>query len=244
MAERTQAQAPPKQRRGRDTVERLLRAALAVYDEAGPEGFTLTAVTDASGVSVGSLYHHFGSFDGLAAELYARALEDLFDAVTAAVRAADGPRAAVRDGVTAYLRWSGEHAVRARIIHASPYAGYLRPQTARLREGRQARLGLLLEALAPHLGAAGIRPMPPAVLETLVVGPVTVAVTRWLDGVPGFDLDEALRLLPDRVWASVRGPDAEPAPEPAAEPASEPAPDPDAAWPPAAGRTGDGRPRG
>ena len=44
----------------------LLDAALAVHAARGPEGFTIHAVVEESGRSLGSLYHHFGSFDGLA----------------------------------------------------------------------------------------------------------------------------------------------------------------------------------
>lgn len=40
-------------------------AALRVYAESGEQGLTVSAITKASGVSLGSLYHHFGSINGL-----------------------------------------------------------------------------------------------------------------------------------------------------------------------------------
>ncbi|GGT05353.1 hypothetical protein GCM10010156_73860 [Planobispora rosea] len=58
------------------TVDRLLAAALDLHAE-DPGGFTMAALIARTGVSSGSLYHHFGSFDGLAAALYARCLAGL-----------------------------------------------------------------------------------------------------------------------------------------------------------------------
>src|SRR5258708_1256967 len=99
----------PKQQRGEATVDRLLTAALQVYAASGQSGFTVNAVTGASGVSLGSLYHHFGSFDGLAAGLYIRCMEQLFDEMTAAVGRARTARTGVRALVTSYLRFTEEH---------------------------------------------------------------------------------------------------------------------------------------
>ncbi|WP_129841603.1 TetR/AcrR family transcriptional regulator [Streptomyces sp. RFCAC02] len=200
-----QSTTPAKQRRGRDTVERLLRAAFEVYRDAGPGGFTMTAVTEVSGVSVGSLYHHFGSFDGLAATLYIRCKDDLMRALVDAARPTRSARDAVRAVVGGYLRWSASHPTEALVIHASPYAGYLRPHAERVEAGRTPLVAELLDLFAPHIAAGRLRPLPPAVAEMLIMGPVVFAVTRWLAGTPGFDLDEAARELPDSVWLSLRG---------------------------------------
>ncbi|MFF2373258.1 TetR/AcrR family transcriptional regulator [Streptomyces xiamenensis] len=200
---RTAPAGPAKQRRGQDTVDRLLRAAFEVYRDAGPQGFTLPAVIEASGVSVGSLYHHFGSFDGLAATLFIRCKDDLLAALTEAVRPATSAKGAVTALVSGYLRWSAAHRTEALIIHASPYAGYLRAHTERVDAGRAPRVAELLEFFGPRLAADGLRPLPPAQAEMLIMGPVTFAVTRWLAGTEGFDLEEAARTLPDRIWLSL-----------------------------------------
>ena len=41
--------------------------------------------------------------------------------------------------------------------------------------------------------------------EMLVIGPVAEAARRWLGGAPDIDLTTAARLLPERIWHSVRG---------------------------------------
>lgn len=55
----------PKQERSRRTVRAILDAAIAEIDTVGASGLRHQHVLDAAGVTQGSLYHHFGSRDGL-----------------------------------------------------------------------------------------------------------------------------------------------------------------------------------
>gem|GEM_PF-4849474 len=53
------------QARSRDTVEACVAAAVALFDEGGEAAVTVEAVRDRSGVTTGSLYHHFGDLERL-----------------------------------------------------------------------------------------------------------------------------------------------------------------------------------
>ncbi|MFF5112023.1 TetR/AcrR family transcriptional regulator [Streptosporangium sp. NPDC000509] len=209
----------PRQRRGEETRERLLAAALDLYTEKGVDGFTMTAVTATSGVSVGSLYHHFGSFDGLAAALYARCLADLLDALIAALDAvpperAGGPgegtearaAAGIRAVVTGYLDFTREHRAAARFVHASAYADFLTAHTGSIAAEKAPRLTGIQGWLRPYVEAGLVVGLPDELIEMLVIGPVAETARRWLAGAPGIDLDEASRLLPERIWRSLRAP--------------------------------------
>lgn len=231
----------PRHRRGDETRERLLTAALDLYARHGAEGFTMTAVTGASGVSVGSLYHHFGSFDALAAALYARCLSDLLDAVLAALdaagagrearvarareggegegrpageragerwigegRAEEAPAALIRAVVVGYLGFTREHRAAAHFVHASAYAGFLAAHPGVVAAAKAPRLAEILGRLRPYTDAGLVVELPDGLTETLVVGPVAETARRWLAGAPGVDLDEACRLLPERIWHALR----------------------------------------
>ncbi|MGW5737701.1 MULTISPECIES: TetR/AcrR family transcriptional regulator [Streptomyces] len=195
---------PPKQRRGEVTVDRLLSAALQVYATSGRPGFTVHAVTAAGGVSLGSLYHHFGSIDGLAAALHSRCTEQLFDELIAALSRARSAREGVHALVTAYLRFTEEHPDAALFLHASACSGHLAAHTEEIRAARAAKLAVVAEWLRPRVAAGEIAPLPAPVLEVLVMGPVAEAAHRWLGGTDAMDLTEAARFLPDRIWRSLR----------------------------------------
>jgi AcrR family transcriptional regulator len=198
-----------KQARGRETVERLLDAALDLYDRSGPEGYTMTGVISASGVSVGSLYHHFGSFDGLTAALYSRLSAELLDRLEETVEPRRTAKTGVQSCVTAYLTWCVENRSKAHFLLAMPYQAHLIAPTEALLAETAPQLGRILAWAAPHIAAGRIVDVPDGILGCLLIGPVTEAVTRWLIGMPGADdIAEAFKYLPDRIWASVKGPDA------------------------------------
>lgn len=194
----------PKQQRGEATVDRLLTAALEVYASSGQQGFTVNAVTEASGVSLGSLYHHFGSFDGLAAALYTRCMQELFDELTAAVTRTRTARTGVRALVRAYLRFTEERPDAALFIHASAYSGYLVAHADRIRAAKAVMLGGIVDWMRPRIEAGEILPIPEPLVEALVIGPVAETARRWLSSTYDIDLAQAARILPDRIWRSLR----------------------------------------
>ncbi|MFB7618448.1 TetR/AcrR family transcriptional regulator [Kitasatospora sp. NPDC056181] len=194
----------PKQQRGEATVELLLSTALRVYAESGQEGFTVSAVTTASKVSLGSLYHHFGSFDGLAAALYIRCLERLFDEMTAALERSRTARTGVRALVLAYLRFTQEHRDAALFLHASAYSGYLAARAEQIRAAKAARMAVIGAWMRPRMERGEIAPVPGPMVEVLVMGPVAEAARRWLSDTYDLDLAEAARILPESIWRSLR----------------------------------------
>lgn len=196
----------PKQQRGEQTVNRLLDAALAVYADGGPEGFSVQAVTAASGVSLGSLYHHFGSVDGLAAALYARCMADLLDALLDRLRRARTARTGVRAVVVAYLEFVRDQPAKARFIHASAYAGFLPMGAATIAAAKGPRIERLVAWARSHIAAGELVDLPDPYLEMLLIGPVAETARRWLAGGSGLDLDHAARVLPERVWQSLCSP--------------------------------------
>ncbi|SFP18058.1 DNA-binding transcriptional regulator, AcrR family [Actinomadura madurae] len=194
----------PKHRGTDETVARILAEALRVHAGRGHEGFTMKAVIAATGMSSGSLYHHFGSFDGLAAALYARCMAELLDALLDALDGVTGPRAGVEAVTRAYLRFTRERGDAARFIHASAYAAFLPDHTAMLAESKAPRIARLTAWMAPHAAAGRVARLSPVMTEMLLIGPVAETARRWLSAPEAVDLDEAAAVLPPRIWRSLQ----------------------------------------
>ncbi|QDQ12711.1 TetR/AcrR family transcriptional regulator [Streptomyces spectabilis] len=194
----------PKQQRGEATVDLLLDTALRVYAHAGAQGFTVNAVTAASGVSFGSLYHHFGSFDGLAAALYLRCVDQLCDPVAAAVTRCRTARTGVRALVRAYLDFTRDHRDVALFLHGSAYSSYLAAHAKQVMAAKDAKFAPIAAWLHPRIVAGEVAALPAPLIEVLVMGPVAETAHRWLSSTYEVDLEEAARVLPDRIWRSLR----------------------------------------
>ncbi|MBZ9638184.1 TetR/AcrR family transcriptional regulator [Streptomyces sp. PSKA30] len=192
----------PKQHRGEVTTDLLLDAALRVYAESGEQGLTVSAVTKASGVSLGSLYHHFGSIDGLVNALLMRWLERLLGEMVTAVKRSRSARTGVRAIVKTYLGFIQEHPEAGMLLHSSRADRLGMTQARQLRDAQEARLSPLSDWIGLYVEKGEIAPLPPALIESLVLGPVIGTARRWL-AVGDVDLDKAARLLPERIWRSI-----------------------------------------
>ena len=98
---------PPKQRRSRESYERVLDAAHALLEENGFEGLTVQEVAARSGVSVGAIYERFGNKETLLRDVHARLMKSMSQAGESAgdpAAAAGGAAAAVAAVVAGMAR--------------------------------------------------------------------------------------------------------------------------------------------
>lgn len=196
---------PIKQQRSRCTVSRLLDAALRVYGELGPQGFAIAPVLERSEISVGSLYHHFGNFDGLGQALLDSCVTDLMETITEELRHRRSAKQGVYALVTTYLRWSVDNRDKALVIHTTQLRGGSVADIKRIREDQSSRLDAIVTWLAPHVAAGRIQALDPGLLEALISAPAAHVVRQWLMDETGTVMEQAIRHLPERVWQSVRG---------------------------------------
>ncbi|MFD5052795.1 TetR/AcrR family transcriptional regulator [Streptomyces tendae] len=193
----------PKQHRGEVTSDLLLDAALRLYTESGEQGVTVTAVTRTSGVSLGSLYHHFGSLDGLLTALTERWTGRLLEQLVTALTSAGTAREGIRAVVGAYLAFVRDHPGAALLVHSPRADRRLMARGQEVRDAQQPTVSAMAGWIQPRIDAGEIAPLPMPLLETLVLGPVVAVARRRLSGVRDVDLDEAARILPERIWRSI-----------------------------------------
>ncbi|WP_371594002.1 TetR/AcrR family transcriptional regulator [Streptomyces virginiae] len=192
----------PKQQRGEATVEQVLDAALRLYASSGEAGLTLGTITGASGVSSGSIYHHFGSLDGVVAALALRSLDQLLKELAPALMQAADARSGIRAVVLAYLDFVRDRPDAARLIHSVTSDRQGMANARQIRDSQEARLTPIAHWIHAHQESRELAPLSAPLIESLALGPVVAVVRRWLT-VGDVDLDEAARELPDHIWRSV-----------------------------------------
>ncbi|MCX4446010.1 TetR/AcrR family transcriptional regulator [Streptomyces sp. NPDC087866] len=192
----------PKQQRGEATAAQVLDCALELYAAHGEDGLTLAAITSASGVSAGSIYHHFGSLQGVALALAQSWLGRLLGEVGAALEGVPDARDGVHALTEAYLRFVQEHPDAARLMHSVTADREAITNARQLRGAQEARLAPLAAWLHAHRESGELAALPLPVLESLLLGPVTSIARRWL-AVGDIDIEEAVRTVPYHIWRSV-----------------------------------------
>ncbi|MDQ8038519.1 MAG: TetR/AcrR family transcriptional regulator [Pedobacter sp.] len=83
----------------------IIEAALACFSRHGVEATTIDMIREASGASVGSLYHRFGNKEGIAAEVYMQGLRDFRASLESRLPGVRNLEDAVRAVIDANIDW-------------------------------------------------------------------------------------------------------------------------------------------
>jgi AcrR family transcriptional regulator len=182
----------------------ILSAALRLFNR---QGFAATSIDDlrkASGASVGSIYHHFGGKEGVAAELYVRALRGYQEGVLALVRQNPAAREGIDGLVHHYLEWVAEHTDDARYLLATRSAEVLLASKRQVRALNREFFREVFGWLDAQAEAGRIRKVERHLYFPLVIGPSQELAREWLDGRVDGPLEDAADLLADAAWYSIR----------------------------------------
>lgn len=184
--------------------ETILRAALRLFVR---RGYAATGIGDlrrASGASVGSIYHHFGGKEGVAAELYVRALRGYQDSVVELLRARPAARDGIEGMVRNHLSWIASHPEEARYLLSMGSAEVLLASKRRVRAMNRTFFAEVFGWLDEQAAAGDIRRVPPHLYFPLVIGPSQELAREWLDGRMSEPLEGAADLLAEAAWNSIR----------------------------------------
>jgi AcrR family transcriptional regulator len=176
--------------------QQILDAALQAFTDKGFAAATVADVRELSGASTGSIYHHFGDKEGLAAALYVEGLRDYQAGFLAVLRRDPGAESGVKALVRHHLRWVGAHPDLARFLLAGPPPGAAERLAPLNRE--------LFAASASWVERAGLRPMPLDVLHSVLVGPAQEFCRHWLAGRMTTSIKAAERPLAEAAWRALR----------------------------------------
>ena len=110
--------------RRRQTIEEALDAAVAIMEEAGVGGLSMSEIARRLGMRQPSLYKYFPSLHAVYDALFARGLEGSGAAVRAVVE--EGPRgvATIRAAARAVVRWAVENPALAQLLYWRPVPGF------------------------------------------------------------------------------------------------------------------------
>ncbi|HET6505649.1 MAG TPA: TetR/AcrR family transcriptional regulator [Baekduia sp.] len=181
-----------------DTRTAVLDAAARLFDARGFAAVSIGELTAASGVSNGSIYHHFGSKEGVLAEVVAGALEGYHRTLLAALAAheGDGP-GGVRAAVAHELAWFARHPREARLLlaHRDAVAA-----TGRLRAPNRA----VLRAVDAWARAAIGPEIDLDLLHAVVFSPARSIGALWVAKRIENDPTTYAAALGDAAWAGLK----------------------------------------
>lgn len=182
----------------------ILDAALQCFSERGLDGTTIHDIQRAADCSIGSIYHHFGSKDAVAEELFILGIERFNRGMLNKLGRCDTGEACVRAVVGQYCAWSARHQQLARYLHSRDI-DFSAEARARLKDIYRDYISAVFEIFAPYVENGEIRRLPVDVYVPLISGSIQDYVRRWLSGDHRVSPRKVEALFADAAWNAVKG---------------------------------------
>ncbi len=185
--------------------EAILSAALDCFSEQGFAATTVEEIRKRSGASIGSIYHHFGGKEGLAAELYVEGLRAYQTGLLEALERKPDAEASIRALVRHHLRWVEGNPKLAKFLMGRRETELRLATETRMRELNRDFFPRVKAWMERHVQGEALRPLPADLWEPLLLGPSQEFARLWLAGRTRISLRRAERELSEATWNAVRG---------------------------------------
>lgn len=184
--------------------EAILDAALRCFSDKGYEETTIDDIREASGASIGSIYHHFGDKLGIAASLYKHWLIAYQRSGIGIVDDDKPAEKVIKEGVAFHLRWVEQHRDAAHFVWLTPGTDVRLVAKPGVRELNERFFGRLHDWLAGAAARGELLELRPDVAIALWIGPVHQLAREWLHHPARRHILDAAGPLGEGAWRALR----------------------------------------
>jgi AcrR family transcriptional regulator len=183
---------------------RMLASALACFNEHGIEATTIEMILTRCEASVGNLYHHFGSKEGLVAALFFCALQDQGTLVDVELARARTLQEGVAACVYSYVDWVSAQPELARFMFQARASVAKGPHASELQQRNRQRNKLVMGWFTEAGRDGRFKDWPAELMLSLIIGPAENYSRAWLSGRVKAAPAQYREMLAEAAWASVR----------------------------------------
>ena len=181
----------------------VLDAALECFTRMGIDGTTIGDIQKAARCSVGSLYHHFGSKEGIAEELFIEGISRFNRGMVRRLRRCSSAEESVKAVVRFYCDWSTRNRALASYLHSRDI-NFSEEARIRLKAVYRRYISEVFGWFAPFVSSGQMRALPPDAYVPLISGPIQEYVRRWLSGHYERPPNAMKELFADAAWKAMQ----------------------------------------
>ena len=185
--------------------QQIVRAALACFAEKGFAQTTMADIRQSANASTGSVYHHYGSKEQLAAAVLLEGIITHQSGIVAELNHHHGAKEGIYAIVRFHLRWVNEHQDWARFMFQMREADIVASAEENIRETNRNMFKQLFDWLEPHIENGAIKRFPRDMYMPLIMGPCFAYVRLLLSGLSTTDISSAGEILAMSIWRSIKG---------------------------------------
>jgi AcrR family transcriptional regulator len=182
----------------------IIKAALECFVEMGYTQATIEKIREFSGVSNGSLYHHFKCKEELAAAVYLEGITNYQEGIAEILLKEPTAEAGVKAIVAYHLNWVNENKSWATFLFNMRRSDLTKDAEGALSGANERFYKLLNGWLKKQKAAGAINDMSSSSLLPLILGPCQEFSRLWLSGKLKTSLARAIADISEGVWRSAQ----------------------------------------
>jgi AcrR family transcriptional regulator len=184
----------------------IIQAALACFTEKGINEAGIAEICSRSGASTGSVYHHFGGKEQLAAAVYVEGIRDYQAGFLRVLEEQDDAKEGIFAVVRYHLEWVYQNPDWAKYLFETRRADFMDAFKEDFRNANGEFLRRVTDWFRQHVKAGTLRRIPPDIYASILLGPCQEFSRCYLTKCACTDLKEAARELGQAAWRSLRTP--------------------------------------
>lgn len=194
------------QARSKSTREKVLEAATELVVELGHENVSMKELVERSGVSNGSIFHHFGSKDGVLEAIFERERRAYLGYISKATLEYEGdPCDALAAASAAAIVYQARDPQRHfRLISQFSHSEWLYAKRQMWNDLAGDIERPVIEWAMPHLAAGRLPMLPPAMIQSLLLGSAELVCHQWRAGRIGGKLEDQAPIVAAFVSAGFK----------------------------------------
>ncbi len=183
----------------------ILTAALQCFNEHGLENTTVQDIQLVAKCSTGSLYHHFGSKEGIAVSLFVETFKNMNEGVLTELERCNDAQTGVQVVVTQICEWVSENTSSARFLLQSRDIQFSPDMHLQLGQEYGDIMRGYFQWFTPFVEDGSMKSLPLDTYVPLIIGPAQEYSRRWLAKQVARSPASLTRIFSDAAWSAVRG---------------------------------------
>jgi len=182
----------------------ILEAALDCFCDEGFDSASIEDICEKSGASIGSIYHHFGSKEGIASVLYLDALSNYYDELDRVLARKTNAEGLIRKVIRHHINWSVKNPELTRYLLRNRRLPAIASIEEKIQALIKAKLRDLLDFLHAAVSRGEVRQYPNSAYIAIIFGPCHEVVRLWSFNELRGNVEEIRDSLCDAAWLSLR----------------------------------------
>jgi AcrR family transcriptional regulator len=162
--------------------QEIIEAALACFTELGYDRTSISAIRGRAGASTGSVYHHFGSKEQLAGEVYLEGIRDYQAGYLSALEKESDAQKGIFAVIDYHLKWVDRNKSWARYLFRMRHLEFMAQMEGEFEKLNKASFGCVAAWFRKQIEVGAIRRLPPDLYPAILMGPCQEFARMYLEG--------------------------------------------------------------